>query len=238
MNAMAVGDQPVSLARKVVRVLLLCAALALFLGGLVFLKRTGMFEKALEWIASLGPWKPVIFMIIYMTAVVLMVPASVFTLGAGILFGIVVGEIYVLIGAWISGTICFLIARHFARDWVARRLKAHPKFQAVDEAVAREGWKIVALVRLAPVFPYSITSYGFGLTRVPLWQYVLANIAIIPGSLWYVYLGTLIGDVAGVSQGPPMALWLKLTIGATAFIVIFYLTRFVRRALQQKTGEK
>ena len=173
---------PVS-ARTILRGLLLLLALVGLFFALRWLKGSGLIERALDWIKDLGPWGPVVFIIIFIVAVMLFVPASVFTLGAGFVFGMAWGSVYVLVAAAIAANLTFLIARHFARDWVTRRLGAQPRFKALDEAVAREGWKIVALVRLAPIFPFSVSCYAFGLTRIPLWKYFLASMAMIPSAL-------------------------------------------------------
>lgn len=233
---MAGEQQSVGKRRVIIRLALVAVAGVLFLLTLLWLKRMGVFQRVLEWLSSLGPWAPIAFFALYLVAVVLMVPASIFTMGAGALFGFVRGGAYVLAAATVASVICFIIARHFARDWVVRRLGGNSKFRAIDQAIEREGWKIVVLVRLAPVLPFSLTSYGFGITRVPLWQYLAASFAMIPGTLWYVYLGTLLGDVTGLSKPAPVAPWIRVLIGLTAFVALFYLTRFVRRAIARSTG--
>jgi uncharacterized membrane protein YdjX (TVP38/TMEM64 family) len=217
--------------RMLLRFVFLAAAGSLFVAGVLWLKRVGAFERALQWLSSLGPWAPIAFFALYIVAVVLMVPASIFTMGAGALFGFVRGGAYVLASATVASVICFLIARHFARGWIANKLRGNRTFMALDEAIAREGWKIVFLVRLAPVLPFSFTSYGFGITQVPLWQYLAASIAMVPGTLWYVYLGTLLGDLAGISKPALVPVWGRIAIAVTAFAVMFYLARFVKRAL-------
>ena len=223
---------PVS-ARTILRGLLLMLALVGLFFALRWLKGSGLIERALDWIKDLGPWGPVVFIIIFIVAVMLFVPASVFTLGAGFVFGMAWGSVYVLVAAAIAANLTFLIARHFARDWVTRRLGAQPRFKALDEAVAREGWKIVALVRLAPIFPFSVSCYAFGLTRIPLWKYFLASMAMIPSALMYVYFGSVARDLTEKVSTPP---WIKWTIGALSVIVVLYITRFAQRALSQKVS--
>jgi uncharacterized membrane protein YdjX (TVP38/TMEM64 family) len=100
------------------------------------------------------------FILMYIVVAVLLVPASILTFGAGIVFGMVYGSLYVMLAATAASTSAFLIGRHFARGWVERKLGNNEKFKLLDEATAREGWKIVALVRLAPVFPFGLMSYG------------------------------------------------------------------------------
>lgn len=219
------------MARKILRALLVVILLIVFVLALRWVKQSGLMERAFDWIRGLGPWGPVAFIVIYTVAVVFLVPASIFTLGAGFVYGMTLGSVYVLVAANIAATICFLIGRHLARDWVAHRMEAQPKFKAIDEATARDGWKIVALVRLAPVFPFSVMSYAFGLTRVPFWGYTLANFAMIPGTLMYVYFGSVARDLTDKPATPP---WIKWSIGALTVIVIIYITRFAKRALTQK----
>lgn len=211
------------------------AALILILAALVFAwrspKAAHLLSQTLEWIKGLGAWAPMAFVVLYVIAVVLFIPASIFTVGAGFVFGMAWGSFYVLIAALIAANVTFLLGRHVARNWIARRIQSYPKFRAIDEAVAREGWKIVALVRLAPVFPFSLMSYAFGLTRIPLWKYFLANFMMIPGTLMYVYFGAVARDLTGKANTPP---WIKWTVGAVTVLVVLYITRFAKRALTQK----
>ncbi len=212
---------------------LVLVLLTAFAFALVWLTNSGLLKQALEWIRDLGPWGPLAFLAIYIVAVLLSLPAAVFTLGAGFVFGMVWGSVYVLVAATIAANLAFLISRHLARDWMARKVASLPKFKAIDDAVAREGWKIVALVRLAPVFPFSLMSYAFGLTRVPLWEYFLANFTMIPATLMYVYFGTLLGDLTQKIERPP---WIKWTVAAVTMVVVLYVTRFAKRALSQKVS--
>jgi uncharacterized membrane protein YdjX (TVP38/TMEM64 family) len=217
--------------QKILRAAIVIAVLVAFVLALRWVNNSGMLKRGLEWVRELGPWGPVAFIVMYVAAVVVFLPAAILTLGGGFVFGMLWGSIYVLIGATIAANVAFLLGRHLARDWIARRFESQPKFKALDDAVAREGWKIAALVRFAPVFPFSWTSYGFGLTRIPLWEYFLANFAMIPGTLMYVYFGTLLSDVTQKVEKPP---WIKWVIGALTVAVILYVTRFAKRALSRK----
>ncbi len=217
--------------RLVLRIILASVLLAGLFLVLRWVKDTGLMAQALMWIKSLGGWAPLVFIGLYVTAVVICLPAAILTAGGGFIFGMGLGSVYVLLAATIAANITFLLGRHVARDWIAHKLEAQPRFRALDEAVAREGWKIVALVRLAPVFPFSITSYAFGLTRIPLWNYFLANFAMIPGTLMYVYFGSVGRDLTERITTPP---WIKWTVGALTMVAIFYVTRFAKRALAQR----
>lgn len=196
-----------------------------------FLNLTGLLRDSLKWIDGLGVfWAPIAFIILYALACVLAIPASLFTLGGGFLFGFFRGSVYVIAGAMIGAVAAFLVGRYLARDWVAKKIEGHEKFKAIDDAIGREGWKVVLLLRLAPVFPYAVLNYGFALTRVSLRHYTLATaVGIIPAMLAFVYFGSLAKDVTKLGP-PPAAKW---AIAGAALIAAVLLTRFARRALNR-----
>ncbi|MEA2649986.1 MAG: hypothetical protein QOG61_2421, partial [Candidatus Binataceae bacterium] len=131
--------------------------------------------RLLQWISALGAVAPIVFIAAYIAACVLFIPGSIMTIGAGVLFGVIRGSIYVSIGATLGATAAFLVGRYFARDWVAAKLAGNATFSAIDAAVGREGWKIVGLTRLSPVFPFNLLNYAYGLTSVSLRDYLLAS---------------------------------------------------------------
>lgn len=197
-------------------------------------------REILAWIGGLGNLAPILFIITYVVACVLFIPGALLTLGAGALFGVVWGTIYVSIASVTGATAAFLIGRYRARDWVARRIQSNPKFAAVSAAVGREGWKIVALTRLSPIFPFNLLNYAFGITEVRLRGYVLASwIAMLPGTVMYVYIGSLAGSLAGLGAGArsrTAAEWALYGAGLAATVAVsIYVTRIARAALETKT---
>jgi len=198
-----------------------------------------VFRDVLAWISGLGPLGPLIFIGLYILACVLLLPGIILTLGAGAVFGVVQGFITVLTGATLGATCAFLVGRYLAREWVARRIAGNEKFKAVDEAVAREGWKIVLLTRLSPVFPFILLNYVFGLTRVSLKHYFFASwLGMIPGTMMYVYIGSLAGDLAGLGAGGRTrtpAEWVLYGIGLLATLVVtVFVTRLARKAMSSR----
>ena len=196
-------------------------------------------RSLLRWMDGLGNRGPLAFIVIYILACVLFVPGSLLTLGAGILFGVFRGSILVSIAATLGATAAFLVARYLARDWVARKVATHPQFSAVDQAVASEGWKIVGLIRLSPIFPFSLMNYAFGLTRVSLRDYFFASwIGMLPGTVMYVYLGSLIGDLGKLGNNDRQRSafeWTVCAIGLLASVVVtVYITRIARKALAKR----
>src|SRR5437899_4724612 len=194
-----------------------------------------LLKSALDWIGQLRPWGPVIFVGLYLVATVLFIPGSVLTLGAGAVFGVALGSVCVSIGATLGATAAFLVGRYLARDAIARKLEKNEKFTAIDRAVADEGWKIVLLTRLSPVFPFTLLNYAFGLTRVKLGHYVLASwLGMIPGTVMYVYLGSLVNVGAGHRQ-LTTGEWVLYGAGLLATVTVtVFVTRLARKALAKK----
>src|SRR6266705_2304435 len=194
-----------------------------------------LLKEALDWIGKLGPWGPVIFVGIYVVATVLFIPGSVLTLGGGAVFGVALGSVCVSISATLGATAAFLVGRYLARDAIARKIEKNEKFATIDRAVADEGWKIVLLTRLSPVFPFTLLNYAFGLTRVKLCHYVLASwIGMMPATVMYVYLGSLVNVGAGHRQRT-VGEWVLYGVGLLAAIAVtVFVTRLAKKALARK----
>ncbi len=175
------------------------------------------------------------FIAVYVLATVIFLPGSALTLGAGALFGLVRGSVLVSLASTLGATAAFLIGRYLARDWVARKIQGNAKFNAIDVAVGREGWKIVGLTRLSPVFPFNLLNYAYSLTKVRLRDYVLASwIGMMPGTVMYVYVGSLarLGTEAG--EAPAAQTVMRLVGLAATIAVTLYITRVAKRALNER----
>ncbi len=212
---------------RIVVALLLVAAMVT---GITILPVKDYLASLLQAVESVGPWGPVLLAGAYVVACVLFVPGSVLTLGAGFLFGVVRGTIAVSVGSVLGATAAFLVGRTLLRGWIEKRIAAYPRFQAIDRAVGKEGFKIVLLVRLSPVFPFNLLNYAFGLTNVRLWQYVLASwIGMLPGTLMYVYLGSALKSLADVAAGAPKG----GTPQTVFFVAGLVMTPFVKTLFQK-----
>jgi uncharacterized membrane protein YdjX (TVP38/TMEM64 family) len=199
-----------------------------------------MLQDALTWIQNLGAVGAIVFIGLYGLAAVFFVPGTILTLGAGVVFGVVLGSVYVFIGASLGATLAFLVGRYFARGWVAKKIEGNQKFSAIDKAVAREGFKIVLLTRLSPAFPFTLLNYAFGVTQVSLKDYVLGCIGMIPGTIMYVYIGSLAGNLAtlgtasSTSQEAQTVQWAIRIVGLIATIAVtLSVTKIARKALQE-----
>lgn len=197
-----------------------------------------LLSQALDWVGGLGRWGAVLFIAIYIVATVLFIPGSVLTLGAGAVFGVVWGSVYVSIGSTLGATAAFLVGRHLARDAIGRKIAGNERFATIDKAVAREGWKIVGLTRLSPVFPFTLLNYAFGVTRVKLSHYVLASwIGMMPVTVMYVYLGSLAQAVSGERERTTGE-WVLYGLGLLATgVVTLFVTRLAKSAMARTIEE-
>src|SRR4029450_4877934 len=217
---------------------LLCAtAVVAVVVAVQYVHVQDVLQAALDWIGKLGPLGPVMFVGLYVVATVLFIPGSVLTLGAGAVFGVALGSVCVSISATLGATAALLVGRYLSRDAIARKIEKNEKFAAIDRAVADEGWKIVLLTRLSPVFPFTLLNYAFGLTRVKLGHYVLASwIGMMPGTVMYVYLGSLVNVSAGHRQRKTGE-WVLYGVGLLATVTVtVFVTRLARKALAKKIG--
>jgi uncharacterized membrane protein YdjX (TVP38/TMEM64 family) len=165
-------------------------------------------------IRGLGPWGVAIFASLFVAATLVLAPDWPLSITAGFIYGFW-GLPVVLGAATLAATLSFLAARYLLRDRVRALLIGRPRLAAIDRAVAEDGWKIVALLRLSPAVPFNLQNYLFGATAVPLSHYVAATaIGIVPGSLLYIYLGVL-GDAAGHGGGAILE-WLLFGAGLLA----------------------
>lgn len=204
-----------------------------------FINFQDILTSALNWIDNLGPAAAIVFMLIYMVATVLFFPASILTLGAGVIFGVGFGSLYVFIAASIGASLAFLVGRYIARGWVEKKIEGNPRFKAIDQAVAEDGLKIVLLTRLSPVFPFNLLNYAYGLTKVTFKDYVIGTLGILPGTIMFVYVGSLAKNLATLGaedmSTPSGIQWTIRIIGFLATVAVtVYVTKIARKALNQR----
>lgn len=205
--------------------------LAFIFIAIVLFRYIGGYEKLLalfQEIEELGKLAPLAFTVVYVAAVIISVPGSALTAMAGMLFGPVMGVVYVTIASTIGASVTFLLSRYFLRDMVHRKLSGRPSFKKIEDLTEKHGGLFVALVRLIPIFPFSLVNYGFGLTRVPFGIYVVFSaIFMIPGHILYVAGGDVLNDAMLQDRIP----WkLMLLAGAIAFLFLV-LAKKIRSSL-------
>ncbi|MEE9369697.1 MAG: TVP38/TMEM64 family protein [Pontiella sp.] len=215
---------------------------ALVLGG-KYLNLQQRLSDVLDWVEGLGVAGMGVFAGLYVFACIFFIPGSLLTLGAGAIYGVVVGSLLVSVSSVLGASAAFLVGRYVARSWISKKIDGNARFSAIDNAVADEGWKIVGLTRLSPIFSFNLLNYAYGLTRVPFREYVLASwVGMLPGTVMYVYLGSLAGDLASIGAEIERATtpgeWALYALGLLATIgVTVYVTKIAKKALAEKIHE-
>lgn len=182
---------------------------------------------------------PVAYVVTVIIATVALFPGWISMMIAGLLFGLVPGLAYALLGITAGAIGAFLAGRVLGRSWVEKRLGDSLKLQALDEAVDAQSFYIIFLTRFAIVLPFNLLNYAFGLTRVRVATYVAATaLGMLPAVLLYVYLGTLADDfgqiLAGDLRPGSSAYWIAAVAVAAIAAVVWIVHRAATRALRRQ----
>jgi uncharacterized membrane protein YdjX (TVP38/TMEM64 family) len=222
-------------------IVLIFIVIALFL-AMRFLPVQQWLRNFNDWVGEMGVAGIFIFIGVYAIAAVLLAPGSILTIGAGFAFGLWKGFLAALAGATLGASLAFLVARFIARDKVEAIAKGNEKFRNIDNAIGKQGAKLVFLLRLSPVIPFNLSNYFYGLTGVKFWPYVLASwIGMMPGTFLYVYIGTAgKAAVSAAAGGEAMKhdwrYWTLMGVGLSATIVVtIWVTKIARSALKVET---
>ncbi len=222
------------------RLLLLGVLVTAILLAWAFLPIGAYLEAFNRWLQGLGLWGLVLLAVAYTPASLLLFPGSVLTLGAGAAFGFLPALVAISLGSTTAAGVAFLVARYLGRDWIEQKVAQHPRFQALDQAVGAQGFRIVLLTRLSPAFPFTLLNYAYGLTKISFRSYLLASwLGMLPGTVLYVYLGRaargMFAVLDDVIHGRPLenpGQTLLMCIGLLATIAVTVsITRLARRAL-------
>src|SRR5437868_3965585 len=195
-------------------------------------------REFISWVQQLGGVGVVVFIIAYAIATVLFLPGWIFTVSAGLIYGVFGGTLVALTGAVIGASLAFLVARYLLRENIEEITEKNPRFAAIDEAIGKNGWKIVGLLRLSPLIPFNLSNYFYGITSISFGAYLLVSaIGMIPGTLLYAYLGAIgQAGVAGGTTGHSKWQYVLLSVGLIATIAVTILVSRIARNALKKSG--
>jgi uncharacterized membrane protein YdjX (TVP38/TMEM64 family) len=219
-------------------VLRVATALIGLAGVVAFVRAAGgEIPRIAAWVDAQGVWAPLAYIGGYAVLTLAFVPGALPTMTAGVVFGLLPGTVYAFVGEILGGVAAFWLARSVARPLVEAQLARSLRFTALDRAVAREGRRIVLMMRMSPAIPFNVLNYALGLSTIRFGDYLVASFASIPGALLYVYYGKLIGDVAALASGAPVphdAIYWTATIGGllATIAVSVVLARIATQALR------
>jgi pyruvate/2-oxoglutarate dehydrogenase complex dihydrolipoamide dehydrogenase (E3) component/uncharacterized membrane protein YdjX (TVP38/TMEM64 family) len=212
------------------------------IAGILFLPVRQWFMHFETYVQSLGAVGPIVVVLVYVLCTVLFIPGSAITIGAGTLFGLKTGLMVVVAGANLGALASFLLARTFLRERVANWAAANPKFRSLDQAIGKQGFKMVLLTRLSPVFPFVLLNYFLGLTAVRTGAYALANlIGMLPATVLFVYIGAAARDALAGQMDAAAGFYQQILkyVGLLATVaVVVVVTRIARKALREAEQEQ
>jgi pyruvate/2-oxoglutarate dehydrogenase complex dihydrolipoamide dehydrogenase (E3) component/uncharacterized membrane protein YdjX (TVP38/TMEM64 family) len=222
---------------KANKAIIFILVLAAIVAGVLFLPVRQWFMEFDGDVKSLGALGPFVVVLVYVICTVLFIPGSAITIGSGTLFGLQTGFIVVVLGANLGALCSFLLARTFLREKVATWAAANPKFRSLDQAIGQQGFKMVLLTRLSPVFPFVLLNYLLGLTAVRTRAYVLANLlGMLPATFLFVYIGAAARDAITGQMDAAANFYQQILkyVGLLATVaVVVVVTRIARKALRE-----
>ena len=184
-----------------------------------------------DWIDGFGVLAPIVFVVIYVVAVVAFLPATPLTLLAGLVFGAGWGTLWTWIGATIGATLAFLIGRYAARGLVENWTANNERVQKLDKGVEEQGWRILLVTRLVPLFPFNLQNYAYGITKIGFGTYVLLTaVCILPGVIVYAFAG---GSLAAAEQNLTRT-FLYLGVAAVFFVLVSFIPGWIKKRNQNR----
>ncbi len=181
------------------------------------------------WFAGLGIWAPVVFVVLWIVAAVFFLPGLAITIAGGLIFGAVWGTVWTTLGANLGAIAAFLIGRYAARDMVKGMVEKNQALRKIDEGVARQGWRMLMITRLVPLFPFNVQNYVYGLTDIPLRTYVLVTmVCMLPATIAFNFAA---GSVRTGDFGK--TLW-YLGVAAIFFVLLSLIPNWIRK----RTGDR
>ena len=243
MNAHAVDEaRGKSASGRLFALIVLVIGLLLAMRFLPVQQWLGNFNDSVGQMGVVGIF---IFIGVYALATVLMAPGSILTIGAGFVFGLWKGFLAAWVGATLGAALAFLVARFVARDKIEAIARRNEKFRKIDNAIGKQGAKLIFLLRLSPVIPFNLSNYFYGLTAVKFWPYVVASwLGMIPGTFLYVYIGVASkAAVAATAGGEAIKhgwqYWTFLGVGLVATVIVtIWVTKIARDALKSEAVQE
>ena len=224
---------------KRLKAFILLGGILLFFGLSYFFDIGDRLRELKTWFQELGNLGPIAFISTYVLATVLAVPGTVLTIVAGIVFGAFWGTIYVSIAATIGAALAFLIARALGREFIESWLGENKKFRKLDRMTEKYGSLIVAITRLIPIFPYNITNFAFGLTKVHFWTYVLWSwICMLPLTVLYIVGADVLTRAIMHGEWHEELIFIFFTLLAFILLLGGYVKHYIEEEEKKESEEK
>ena len=210
----------------------LIAAVVVIAAGVLAARHFGLFEqltldnveKLDAWFRGFGIWAPIIFIGVWIVACVFFLPGLPVTIVGALIFGPIKGTIFSLIGATLGATAAFLVGRYAARDMVEGLIEKNRILRKIDEGVEKQGWRMLMITRLVPIFPFNAQNYVYGLTKIRLSTYVIVSaICMLPGTIMFNFAA---GSIRSGNFGRA---FVYIAIAAVVFVILSLLPGWIRK---------
>eukprot|EP00808_Paulinella_micropora_P011909 g38172.t1 len=195
-----------------------------------------------------------LFVLCIVLGTLLFLPGVIWTLAAGLVFrmsyntlpAVLLGSAVVMLGATVGALLAFLLGRYVLRDMMRRKVERSALLRALDHALSTQGVKIVVLLRLSPLVPFNAFNFLMGACSVTLRDYTIGSVGMLPGTVAYVYLGTLVSDVRNLREhdakkANPALTYSLLALGIVAALlavgVISYYAKLSLQKIEQAERE-
>jgi len=181
--------------------------------------------KLKDWIAGYGVLGPIIYIALFIVACIFFLPGLPIGVLGGVAFGPVKGAIFASIGATLGATAAFLIARYAARSMVESWIEKNPQLKKLDKGVREQGWRMLMITRLVPIFPFNLQNYAYGLTDIPLLTYVVVSfLCMLPGAIAYTFAGGTL-----TSGGDLKKTFTYLGVAAVFFVLLSLIPGWIKK---------
>jgi uncharacterized membrane protein YdjX (TVP38/TMEM64 family) len=218
-------------------------AAAVVLAVIALMKYFGLFQyvsmqnimNLKAWINGLGAIGPLVYILLFIAACLFFLPGLPVAILGGLAFGPIMGTVWASIGSTTGAALAFLVARYVAREMVEGWAQANPIFKKIDDGVAAQGWRMLMITRLVPVFPFNLQNYAYGLTKIGFPTYVLVSwICMLPGAIAFTFMGGAI--VSG--EGNIGRIFMYLAIGAVVLVLISLIPGWIKKRSKLADLEK
>ncbi len=238
------SEQDTTGKRKVAPWLKLVVVAAVLLAAFLVANHLGLFDMLKEgslrdrvvrldgFFVGLGGWAPLVFILIWIVACVFLIPGLPVSIAGGLIFGAIWGSVWTTIGANLGAALAFLIGRYAARDMVASWVEKNNALRKIDEGVRKQGWRMLLITRLVPIFPFNIQNYVYGLTDIRFSTYVLVTLpSMIPATIAFNFAAGSAREVV-LQGGQPEAVKktiIYLAIAAVFFVILSLIPGWVKK---------
>ena len=172
----------------------LIAAMVVVIGISITISLTqviiNLFVDYLNWFGNNETFGITIFIMLYIVFGIIALPASFHKYLAGVIYGFGPGIVIAWFGSMIGAVAPFFLGKKWMNPYARRALENYPSLKGLEDEMAKEGSKVVALTRVSLVIPYGVLNYAYGATQIRFKDFIIGNFDMIVPSIMYAWWGS------------------------------------------------